>query len=245
MRSSIRTRLTVAFIGLAIGPLLLVGGVMAWQTFIAQQQQALDMQREVTQRVASQVTAFFEGVEGDLRLVSRVQRLQTLDQDEQHRVLSGLLAHQDVFQELALLDSEGREQIYLSRLAVTPADLGSRAESDEFIIPSTSGESYYSPVRFDEDTGEPLMTIAIPLLDVRTDLVDGVLIAEVRIKRIWNMITDIRPGQGQNVYIVDAEGKVVAHRNPSVVLLRFVRTKEHSVFQTRLNSGQDVPLSTR
>jgi signal transduction histidine kinase/HAMP domain-containing protein len=62
------------------------------------------------------------------------------------------------------------------------------------------------------------MTIAMPLLDVRTGLVDGVLVSEVRLKKIWDLIADIRISEGQSVYIVDAQDKVVAHRNPSVVL---------------------------
>jgi two-component system cell cycle sensor histidine kinase/response regulator CckA len=218
MRHSIRTRLTVAFIGLAIGPLLLVGAVLAWQSYVIQQQQALDMQHEVARRVVAEVTAFFEGLENDLYLVSEVQGLHTLDRDEQYSVLSGLLSHGDVFDELILLDAAGDEQIHLSRVSLPPADLGSWAKDDEFIIASTTGDIYYSPVWFDETTGEPLMTIAFPLFDLRTGSVDGVLIADARIKEIWDIIASIRLSQGQDVYIIDAEGRVVAHRNPSVVL---------------------------
>jgi PAS domain S-box-containing protein len=62
------------------------------------------------------------------------------------------------------------------------------------------------------------MTIALPLFDLRTGLVDGILVADARIKKVWDTIADIRLSQGQDVYIIDAEGRVVAHRNPSVVL---------------------------
>ena len=87
MRNSIRKRLTIAFIGLAVGPLLLVGVVLAWQSFTTQQQQALNLQREVAQRVSTQVTAFFEELENELRVVSQVQGLQELDRDRQHRLV--------------------------------------------------------------------------------------------------------------------------------------------------------------
>jgi two-component system cell cycle sensor histidine kinase/response regulator CckA len=218
MRKSIRIRLTAAFIALAIGPLLLVGGVVAWQGFTVQEQQTLDMQREVAGRVAAQVMAFFEELESDLYLVSRVQGLQTLEQDEQYNVLSRLLSQRDVFDKLVLLDNAGGEQIYLSRVGLPPVELGDRAGTDEFVIPSTNGDIYYSPVWFDETTGEPLMTIALPLFDLRTGKAEGVLVAEARVKKVWDIIAGTRLSQGQSVYIVDAEGKVVAHRNPSVVL---------------------------
>lgn len=190
MRGSIRRRLTLTFIGLAISPLLLVGIVLAWQSFTTQEQQALNLQREVAQRVITQVTAFFEGLENELRLTCQVQGLQKLDRDKQHSVLSQLLSYHDAFEELALIDSKGQEQIRLSRtsFALEPRD---RSQADEFIAPKTNGQTYYSPVRFDETTGEPLITIAVPLLDARTGQVDGVLVSEVRIKKIWDLIASV------------------------------------------------------
>ena len=217
MRKSIRIRLNVAFIGLAIGPLLLVGVILAWQGFATQEQQALKLQREVTQRVATEVTAFFEELENELRFIGKAQQWPELNQNEQYKALR-LLISQDVFESLTLLDSQGQEQIHISRLSLLSTELRSRAEADEFVIPYTSGQVYYSPIYFDEVSSEPLTTIAIPLLDLRTGLIDGILVAEVRIKRIWDLIASLEVSEGQSVYIVDAQGRVVAHRNPSVVL---------------------------
>ena len=219
MRGSIRKRLTLAFVGLAIGPLLLVGIILAWQSFITQEQQALNLQREVAQHVSSQVKTFLDGLENELRLVNQVQGLQKLDQEGQRDVLGKLLAYQDAFESLDLLDSRGQEQVRLARANVIPTEeLGNRAQADEFVIPQTRGQTYYSPVHFDKITGEPFITIAVPLLNVQTGLVDGVLVSEIRLQRNWDLIMSLQTSPGQSVYIVDARNKVVAHRNPSVVL---------------------------
>ncbi|MBN1875014.1 MAG: PAS domain S-box protein [Anaerolineae bacterium] len=217
MHSSIRTRLTLAFISLAISPLLLVGVVLARQSFIMQRRQSLDLQREVARRVATQVMAFFEELENELRLTSQMQGLSKLNRDKQFNVLSELLAYRDIFEELVLLDNRGQEQIHISRRNVVTT-LRDRSQAAEFIALQTTDQAYYSPVRFDELTGEPLIIIAVPLSDLRTGQMDGVLVAEIRIKKIWNIIGDVRLSPGQSVYIVNAEGQVVAHRNPSVVL---------------------------
>ena len=124
MRGSIRKRLTLAFIGLAIGPLLLVGVILAWQSFTTQEQQALNLQREVAQRVSTQVKAFLDGLENELRLVSQVQGLQKLDRDKQRNILAELLSYQDVFESLVLLDSQGQEQVHLARSSVIPHRAG-------------------------------------------------------------------------------------------------------------------------
>jgi hypothetical protein len=168
-------------------------------SYLTQQQQALRLQREVVQRVAAQVTAFLHEPENQLRLVSLVQGLPTLDRDKQRGILSELLPYQRVFEELVLLDRQGHEQIRISRSKPVSTTLGHRAGADEFVIPQTSGRVYYSPVRFEETTGEPLMTIAVPLLDARTGLVDGVLASEVRIRTIWDLIAGIHVSPGQSI----------------------------------------------
>ena len=229
--------------GLAIGPLLLVGIVLAWRSYTLQQQQALHIQRQMAQRVATQVTAFFAELENELRVVSKVQGLSKLDRDKQHSVLSELLLYQHVFEGLVLLDSQGQERTRVSRSSLTFPTLDEHSQTEAFVIPQTSGQVYYSPVRFEELRGEPLITIAVPLLDVRTGLGDGVLISEVRMKTIWELMANIRVGSGQSVYIVDTTDKVVAHQNPSVVLrgTRFP-VPEHDGIQAGL-TGASVVLA--
>jgi signal transduction histidine kinase/DNA-binding response OmpR family regulator/HPt (histidine-containing phosphotransfer) domain-containing protein len=204
--------------GLAIGPLLLVGIVLAWQSYTLQQRQALHIQRQVAQRVSAQVTAFFAELENELRVVSKVQGLTRLDQEKQHSVLSELLLYQHVFEELVLLDSLGQKRTHVSRSSLPSPNWGDRSQMDELDPFETGGQVYYSPVRFGDLRGEPLITMALPLLDARTGLVDGMLVAEVPMKTIWELMADIQVSPGQSVYIVDAQDKVVAHRNPSVVL---------------------------
>ncbi len=62
------------------------------------------------------------------------------------------------------------------------------------------------------------MTIAVPLLDIRTGQVGGVLVSQARIKKIWDLVAGIQVGPGQSVYIVNVQGQVIAHRISSVVL---------------------------
>lgn len=219
MRKSIRTRLVVAFVGLAVIPLLVVGGVLAWQSFTAQRQQTLDLQREIARGAATEASSFVAGLEQQLRLATAPHRLTGLDEARQYNVLSGLLFFGDDFEELALLDAKGREQLRISRLAAfSAADLEDRSRLDEFKVPAMSGETYYGPVTFDEVTGEPFMTMSLPLISKRSGLVDGILVAEIRLKEIWDLIASMAVGHNGIAYIVDQRGRVVAHRDPSVVL---------------------------
>jgi putative methionine-R-sulfoxide reductase with GAF domain len=218
MRNSIRTRLILVFIGLAIGPLLLVGVILGWQSFTSLQQQALILQQEAAKRVTSQVAAFFQELENELRFTVQTQHLEELDQDQQRSVLSNLFAYEKAFDELHLLNAQGQEQVSVYRIGLASTTTVDRSKADEFVIPKTTQQVYYGPVRYDQVTNEPLMTISVPVINLRTGSLEGVLVSVARIKKVWDLIAGIQVGEGQSVYIVDAGGKVVAHRNPSVVL---------------------------
>jgi GAF domain-containing protein/HAMP domain-containing protein len=219
MRNSLRTRLTVAFIGLTIVPLLLMGLVLAWQSFEAQQRQALSLQHEVARRISTAVDALIRDLENDLQVIVQVQELKDLAPDQQRNILSKLMSHQASFVELTLLDGQGHEQIRIARPgAVTPTQTGDRSQADEFVIPKQNGKTYFSPVRFDQILAEPFMTISLPLLDPDSGQVDGVLIGDARVTGMWNLIRSVPVSEGEDVYIVTAQGRVIAHRNPLVVL---------------------------
>ena len=197
----------------------MVGVAVTWLSFTAQRQQALELQAETAQRAATEAAGLIDQLEHELRIAAEVRRLTDLDRDELGSVLSRLPAFGDDFEELALLDGTGRERVRVSpRETFTQADLVDRSQANEFLVPTTNGETYFGPVLYDELTGEPSMTMAVPLVDLRSGLVDGVLVAEVRVKKIWDLIADVRVGESGTAYVVDDRGRVVAHRNPSVVL---------------------------
>jgi HAMP domain-containing protein len=214
---SIRTRLTIAFIGVSLAPLLLVGLVLTLQSFNVQSQQALRFQHEVTLRVSTQVDAFVNRLEIQLR--GLVKDLRGASLERQAVMLANLPSYPTVFQQLIVLDGSGQELIKLDRLNVVgKAEMGNRSTSPEFSAPKTTTQVYYSPVTFNDVTGEPSMWISVPMVNPRSGDVDGVLAANIRFKQIWDLIARVEVTGGESVYITDAENRIVAHLNPSVIL---------------------------
>lgn len=245
MRRSIRFTLTVAFVSLAIGPLLLVGIALVWQTFVVQQQQALVLQRTMAQNASVQVTAFFHELENELTFTSQMQGLAKLPQDSQSKMLSQMLTSQPVFNRLILLNRQGQAKVNVSRIDANPTTLVDYSKSDEFITPLSNGDLYYSPVRFDATSGEPLITMTVPLVDPQSGQIISLLMAEVRIKTIWDLIANIEVGPGQNVYIVDAKDRVIADRNPSVVLSNktFHAPEQDGIYPSLTGSNAFISVS--
>jgi signal transduction histidine kinase len=219
MFTSLRRRFLFFFVGLAIVPILLVGGVVSGQSYAIQQQQALALQQETAQRVTAQVVSFMTDLEGQLRLVSDIGDFARADQEAITSALSQLLSYQDGFEDLALLDRQGQEQVRLSRIRLVRVDeLADRSNSDEFRQAAATGKTFYSPLFFDQATREPLISIARPLTEARTGRVYGVLVGNVRLKKIWDLLRAVDVREGEQVYIIDDQGRVIAHRLPAVVL---------------------------
>jgi len=219
MLKSLRGRLTLVMIVLAVVPTLIAGGVATLRSFTAQREQSQDLQAEVARRVAGEVEQFLVERTRSLELVAQVGGLLSLPAEEQAAALSELLAYDRVFTELALLNPDGQELARVAqRAVVSPADLANRASEDVFRVPATQQTAYYGPVRIEAATGEPLMEMSLPLVDLRSGEVGLVLAATVRLKPVWDLIADLPVARGQDVYVVDAQHRVVAHRNPSIVL---------------------------
>src|SRR5215207_9196220 len=116
-KQSIQSRLTRAFIGLAIGPLLLIGTWSIWQGF-SYQKESLRLQQQLAERVSVEIKSFIAALEDDLRLAVQLQGLQGLADRKPFGSLFGLLSFNDLHEDLTLLDHTGKELNKIARLEI-------------------------------------------------------------------------------------------------------------------------------
>ncbi|MCK4837873.1 MAG: sigma 54-interacting transcriptional regulator, partial [Desulfobulbaceae bacterium] len=151
--------------------------------------------------------------------------LPGLPLEQQRQLLSRFLRaikdekHGAVFSAISLLDDQGREVVRISDTTlVDQDDLLNMAEADEFTMPATTGQSYYSPIYFDVLTGEPMMKISVPMRDLHDLRLKGVLVTEMTLKSMRHLVAAMRIGRDGTAYITDQQGRLVAHPNRSLVL---------------------------
>jgi len=219
MFNSLRFRFALIFISLAIGPLIIVGAIIGARSYNTLEQQSLVLQRKVAEGMAHEIGGAIEHWENELVLINELYGLGALELKEQRAILSSIIAHQHDFQEVALLDSEGQEQIRLSRTTVIlDDDLQSRAGNEEFLFHTTNSGTYLGPVFFDDTIREPLVTISVPVFNRSSEELVSVLVAESRFKVIWDLLSDLELASEGEVYVINQAGLVVAHRHPDIVL---------------------------
>jgi putative methionine-R-sulfoxide reductase with GAF domain len=218
MWNSLRFRLTVILMSLAVGPLMLAGILLIQRTYTTVREQALVLQVQVAQSVAHEIENYLQNVVVDLNSLG--DEIRSLEQPDRAQLLSLVLdaigsgTYQNAYDQLVLLNAEGQELIRVSQNEIIPSDqLGDRRDADEFKTPIESRETYYSLARFDPESGNALLTIAIPLYEPRSVKLMGVLIADLRVSALGNVLAQTSVRQDQMIYMTTMNGEVIAHQD--------------------------------
>ena len=89
---------------------------------------------------------------------------------------------------------------------------GTDLSQDESFRTAKAGRTYFGPVSFRKGT-EPYMTIA------RAAGGDGgVTTADVNLKFVWDVVSQIKIGVAGRAYVIDSSGTLIAHPDISLVL---------------------------
>jgi signal transduction histidine kinase len=170
------------------------------------------IQREQAEAAAAKIGQFIKEIESQVGWTTQLPwSAGTLEQ----RRFDGLrlLRQVPAITELAQLDATGSEQLKVSRLAMdvvaSKADLSKEPKFAEAVAKKV----YYGPVYFRRES-EPYMTLS--LAGTRRDA--GVSVAEVNLKLIWDVVSQIKVGEHGQAYVVDGQGRLIAHPDISLVL---------------------------
>ncbi len=217
--SGLAGRIMTLFILFAVASLIIVGVILTFLSFRTQRSAVARTQSEIAKRAALDVSAFLSTVEQSLLVLAQTQNLADLDPDDQRQALNQLLETLPAFDELTYVDALGREQAKVSPYhTFTAAELTNLANSTGFRR-AMRGERHLSSVSFSNYSGQPIVSLALPISDLRQESV-GVLMAQVNFHRMWNIVTGLEVGETGYAYVVDEEGRLIAYRDISPVLRR-------------------------
>ena len=175
------------------------------------------LQREMAQGVAFKIQAFVQDIEKTLRASTQTPEIVTEGLTDAYRFqLVKLLRIAPAVTTATALDINGREKLKVSRVQMVQSQELVDRSANEAFTQARQGVSFFSPVYFVRQS-EPYMRIGVPIERFAGDVV-GVLIAEVNLKYIWDVISDIKVGQTGYAYVVSRDGDLIAHPDISLVL---------------------------
>jgi signal transduction histidine kinase len=214
--TKIRSRLFAKYVALfvaVVGVALLSNGIFEVFFYYREHKAALiRIQHEQAEAAAAKISQFIKEIESQLGWTTQLPWSAGSIEQRRFDALR-LLRQVPAITELAQVDSTGKERLRVSRLAMDVVDSGLDLSRDPKFTEAVAHKVYYGPVYFRRES-EPYMTLA--LAGTRKDA--GVSIAEVNLKLIWDVVSQIKVGERGHAYVVGAQGRLIAHPDISLVL---------------------------
>ena len=212
-----------------------------WDSYRQHNEALIKLQHEQAEAAAAKLSQFIREIENQLGWTTQlVWSRETMEQRRFDALR--LLRQVPAITELSQVDSSGKEQLRVSRLAMDVVGSNLDLSKELKFTEAVKHKVYYGPVYFRQGS-EPYMTLA--LAGARRGA--GVSIAEVNLKLIWDVISKITVGKSGEAYLVDARGRLIAHPDISLVLrntdmtsLAQVRSARHLQARGGLNAFESA-----
>jgi signal transduction histidine kinase/AmiR/NasT family two-component response regulator len=203
------------FVVALVGVALVASGLV--QSYVAYQDSKTALgriQREKAATAAARIAAFVNETERQVESVlPPIGVGGTLSLDRRRDDYSRLLSQEGAISGISYLDAAGREQFQLSNVERNVVGSGADRSQEEAFQYARLGKTWFSPVTFRNDS-EPHLTIAVGERGPSA----GVTLAEVNLKFLWDVVSAITVGSAGRAYVVDADGRLIAHPEISLVL---------------------------
>ena len=170
------------------------------------------IQHEQAEAAAAKIGQFIKEIESQLGWTAQLPWSAGSIEQRRFDALR-LLKQVPAVTELAQVDSTGKERLRVSRIDINVADSGLDFSREPKFTEAVAHKVYYGPVYFRRES-EPYMTLS--LAGTRKDA--GVSIAEVNLKLIRELVSQIKVGASGQAYVVDAQGRLISHPDISLVL---------------------------
>ena len=226
--------LFAAVIGLALVTNSLIE---IWFTYREHRAFLFRIQKEQASSAAVRISDFIQEIEGQLGWMTH---LSWSSASIEQRQIDGLRLFRQVpaITELSLLDETGRERLRMTRQEMDRVGSNADYSKDDKFRLAVTNKVYYGSVYFRRET-EPYMTLAVS--GARRD--GGVSVAEVNLTHIWDVVHQIRVGETGRAYVVDAEGRLIAHPDISLVLSKTDMSQLPQVVQARTDRARQSEAS--
>ncbi|HXQ53550.1 MAG TPA: GAF domain-containing protein [Stellaceae bacterium] len=237
MRAHGRGRLFRKYVALFVAvvcvALLLNGAFEIWFSYQDHEASLIRIQREQAASAAAKIEQFVAEIQSQIGWTTELPWSgATLDQRRFDALR--LLRQVPAITELSQLDATGKEQLRVSRLEMDVVGAATDYSHDPRFAEAVAHKAWYGPVYFRRES-EPYMTLA--LAGTRRDA--GVSVAEVNLKFIWDVVSQIKVGEHGEAYVVDADGRLIAHPDISLVLRNTNLTQLPQVAAARAGGTQD------
>ena len=211
MKRGLFLKYVVLFVGLVAAVLAINAALGLWFVYQENRRASIEVQHEKAEAAAQRIESFVREIERQVGWVAQAQ-WASLPVDQRRFDYVRLLRQVPAITELVQIDRQGREQLKVSRLSMDVVGSGADLSREPAFVGAMASRVWFGPVYFRKES-EPYMTMA-----VAHGGRGGVTVAEINLKLIWDVISQIKVGKDGYAYVVDPQGRLVTHPDISLVL---------------------------
>lgn len=200
------------FVAVVSISLIANGAFEIWFSYREQRNLLFRLQHEQAEAVAASITEFIKAIQDQMAWSTLLPWDTSTFKDWRFDAVR-LLREAPAVSEVAQLDASGHELFRVSRQAMDVVANHQNDAHDPFFVEAMAHKVYYGPVYF-VGGSEPFMTLA--MAGDRPEY--GVIEAQVNLKFIWDVVSKVKVGQRGYAYVVDDQGRLIAHPDISLVL---------------------------
>jgi signal transduction histidine kinase/putative methionine-R-sulfoxide reductase with GAF domain len=235
--SIVRSRLFIKYVALLVSVVVLAlianGAFEVWFSYQEHKASLINVQREQAGAAADKIEEFITQIQSQVGWTTQLPWSDGTLEQRRFDALR-LLRQVPAITELAQIDASGHEQLKVSRLTMDVVGSGTDYSTKPEFTEAVAHKVYYGPVYFRRES-EPYMTLS--LAGTRRDT--GVSIAQVNLKLIWDVVSNIKVGAHGRAYVVDAGGRLIAHPDISLVLRNTDMSRLAQVQSANAGGGGD------
>jgi signal transduction histidine kinase len=224
---NLRFKVMLIFVTLALVPLVTIG----WFSLKATEELIVDMVIRQLQNVAVDKIALMENWlkerKADLTVIAGTSLLKTMDPEEITPYLDLIRNKYGVYRALTVISASG-DVIALSREGTGPIN---KPDSHTYTVKDAlfMSEIYHAP-----EENESTFQIAAPIFSDAGKLL-GTIYGSVGTQKIVFFILNVSLGKTGECYLVDKDGRFLAHKDPSRIFTQNISQTEsfRNIFQKR------------
>src|SRR5262245_8525982 len=200
------------FAGVLCAALVVNGLLDIWFSYREQTALLIRIQREQAESIAAKIDQFIKEIAAEVGYLTQLP--WSAARLEQRRFdVRCLLRQWPAITDLPQLDSAARERLRVSPVTMDVIDSQSDRSQEVAFIEAVARRVYHGPVYFHQES-QPYMTLSVA--GARREA--GVSLAEVNLAFIWDVVTQTKVGERGRAYVIDEDGRLIAHPDISLVL---------------------------
>ncbi|WP_292242224.1 cache domain-containing protein, partial [Mesorhizobium sp.] len=215
MRRSLFRKYFLVLFAAVVFPMAASGISNTWFSYVDQRAILSALLKSEATSAADKIEGFLDGIKVPLGSTvpqggsakASVKQLRLLVVRAMHQV-PGILS-------ISLVDGTGAERLHISRTGSNRTQGGADRSGDPAVVGASTAKVWYGPVTYRQGS-VPSVTMAMANYD--EEVLANTIIAEISLKPIWLIVSEIRVGRSGQAFVVDQAGHLIAHPAISEVM---------------------------